>query len=75
MKHFLIVYHRREGKILFFKEYPPEEGRRALADRWERELAEREHPEIEVIVISSRSIETLKRTHGRYFKTPQELCA
>jgi len=46
---------------------------RASQERLERELAERGHPEMEVVIVRSPSRAALERTHARYFKSVNEL--
>ena len=75
MKHFLIVYDRPTGELREFTEFGDGEADLALEARFERERAERTHPEIEVVVITSPSRAALERTHARYFKTFRELTA
>ncbi len=67
MRLYLIVYDRQAGKLLRIQEYPPDQRGQALADRFRIELAERARPEIEVVVLAADSMESLRRTHGRYF--------
>ena len=71
MKQFLLVYDRKSGK-LEHREYSEQEHERALADRFAREAAEREHPDVEVVLFGADSLEALKRTHARYFSTLAE---
>lgn len=73
LKHFLIVYDRPAGKILEFKEFRESEAAAASAARLEAEKRTRAQPHIEVVVLDSDSLQTIKRTHARYFKTLPEL--
>lgn len=73
MKSFLLVYDRKAGKLLHFEEYSVSERERALAERFAWEEREREHADIEVVVLNAESRAVLERTHGRYFKTLAEL--
>ena len=74
MSHFLVVYDRSTGE-LELTEFTEEEADRASRERLERELVERTHPEVEVVVLTSPSRKALERTHARYFKTVNELTA
>lgn len=66
MKSFLIVYdHKR--RTLEVREYDESQRLDALEDRFTRELEERGRPEVEVVLIGSESLDTLKATHGHYF--------
>ncbi len=73
MKSFLLVYDRQSGKLLDQQEYCPGDRAKALADRAARELALRGRPNVEVVVLYAESLDALKRTHSRYFKTLAEL--
>jgi hypothetical protein len=74
MSHFLVVYDRSTGG-LELTEFSESEADRASRARLERELAERTHPEVEVVVVTSPSRAALERTHARYFKSVSELTA
>jgi len=73
MKLFLIVYDRQIGRILSLREYGPDERAKALQDRSTRELAEKDHKEIEVVVLGADSLDALKKTHRRYFETVEQI--
>lgn len=72
MKHFLIVYSRARGETLEVREFDGDRAP-ALRARFERELSERGNPDIEVVLLSADSRDTLERTHGRFFKTSEQL--
>lgn len=72
MKQFLLVYDRKTGKITNLQEYDEGEHRRALEDRFNVEASTR-NDDLEVVVLRADSLEALKQTHGRYFKTPRQL--
>jgi len=74
MSYFLLVYDRSTG-ALELTEYGEDEGGRASRERFKRELAERGHPEVEVLILQSPSRAALERTHARYFKSVNELTA
>ena len=74
MNHYLIVYKRSEGKLLRCTEDRSQlSGELALKDRFAVERNHRDDPDLEVVVLGADSLETLKRTHGRYFFTAREL--
>jgi hypothetical protein len=73
MRYFLLVYDRAGGELLELREYPEELRSQALKDRFARERAERSRPEIEVVVLGGDSLESLRRTHGRYFKSAAQI--
>jgi len=71
MRHFLVIYDRPAGQLLELQEYPPEERAIASAERDRREL--NKEPHIEVVLLHSASLANVKRTHGAYFYTLEEL--
>lgn len=73
MSYFLIVYDRASGKRLDLEEFSSREE--ATRARFEREIAERGHSGIEVVVLGASSLESMKRTHSRYFKSLGQLAA
>lgn len=73
MKYFLFVYDRRSRAVLESCEYEEGDRERALRDSFERELAVRTSPDIEVVVLGAESREALRKTHARYFMGPDEL--
>ena len=75
MKHFLIVYDRSRNKLLTLQEFSSSERRVAMDRRFELEMREREHPQVEVVVLNADSLDAIKRTHGRYFSSPAQLLA
>jgi hypothetical protein len=75
MSHFLLVYDRSTGELRELTEFSDDQADRARRERLKRELAERTHPEVEVVVVTSPSRKALERTHARYFKSVSELTA
>jgi hypothetical protein len=73
LKFFLLVYERSTGRLLEQRTYSEEEQVQAQDDRFARELQERGRPDIEVVLLGAESLDALKKTHGRYFKTVREL--
>jgi hypothetical protein len=74
MSSFLVTYNRRTGDV-DVREYVGERGRsEALAERVAVERTRTTH-DVEVVVLSADSVEELRRTHGRYFKSAAELLA
>ncbi len=72
MTSFLMQYDRRTGDLEvteFVGEHAREE---ALAARVQAE-AERASEDLEVVVLAADTLEELKRTHGRYFRSASEL--
>jgi broad specificity phosphatase PhoE len=75
MSYFLVVYDRSTGELRELTEFGEDQADHAAQARLDRELAERTHPEVEVVVVASPSRAALERTHARYFKTVSELTA
>jgi hypothetical protein len=69
MIHFLLVFDRREGRVLSIREFDTRSA--AMAGRFQAERLHRENPDIEVVVLGAQSVDALKRTHGRYFEDSQ----
>jgi hypothetical protein len=69
--HYLVVYDRRKGKILRHASYL--DSSRALSARFDAEREFRGQSDIEVVVLSAESWESLTHTHARYFKAPYQL--
>ena len=68
--HFLLVYNG-PGRTLERCE-PFDDVEAALVAYAQAEVAYRGRGDIEVVLLGSDSIETLKRTHGHYFEAPTE---
>ena len=67
MSGFLLVYHRKSGRLERLEEFGgPEGARDALRERLRVEKENRD-PDVEVVALNSDSEETLRRTHSRYF--------
>lgn len=72
MKQYLLIYDRSTGRLL---DAPLEfEDRAAAMDaRFARELTERSHPQVEVVLIGAGSLAELQNTHSRYFQSASSL--
>lgn len=68
MISFLLQYNRRTG-ALDWQEF--DEPSTAMSARMEREASA--GPDDEIVVLSSDSFESLKRTHSRYFQSVTEI--
>ena len=68
MKSFLIIYNRLSGKVDVQEFAVPSE---AIQARMAYEIHCK--PDEEVVVLHSNSLESVKRTHSRYFHTVPEL--
>ena len=71
MKNFIIHYDRPAGRLISIREYDASDGARANADLREQEASK--PPHIEVVMLHAQTLDDLKRTHGRYFKTAEEI--
>ena len=72
VKHFLLVYRRSTAELISCKDFG-EDRAAALAARFAAEMTQRTDPDVEVVVLSADSRETLAATHSRYFRTMSEL--
>ena len=73
---FLIVYDATSSRLIEVREYPDADRQRAADDL---KVAQEEHfkelEQVEIALFESPSLETLERTHSRYFKSLAELGA
>lgn len=74
MRYFLVVYNRNSGAVEV-KGFTAGQREQALEERFDRELAERYRPEMEVVLLGAESRAALEKTHARYFKSAAELAA
>ena len=68
--HFLVVYNRRERRIERREAFDDED--RALAAYAAAEDESRARADVEVVLLGSDSLETLRQTHGLYFESGSE---
>lgn len=74
MKIFLLIYDRSAKRLLRVEEYEQADRSRALRDRHQAEVAAmQQHRDEEIVILEAESLDVLKRTHGSYFYTVQEL--
>lgn len=71
MSHFLLVYRRSTGELVT-RELGLDAGA-ALEERFASELAHKDDPDVEVVLLSAPDLEALRRTHSRYFRTITQL--
>lgn len=71
MKHFLVVYSRREGRIV--RRHMYRDAAEALEARFAAEREYQAQPDIEVVVLGGESWPSVQRTHSRYFCPVQDL--
>jgi hypothetical protein len=73
VRYFLLTYDRRRRKVVDTIEFPYEERDRALAARAALIQEHREDPDLEIVLLGANSLDDLKKTHSRYFKTVEQL--
>jgi len=69
LRHFLIIYDHKNGKL----RAPPkmyEDATAALAAYSEQEREHQGNKDLEIVLIGSDSLATVKRTHANYFEAP-----
>jgi hypothetical protein len=69
--HFLLIYDRAAGKLLEQTEFAT--SAEALAARFDAEAEYGVQENVEILAISAASEAELKKSHGRYFLSSQEL--
>lgn len=72
MKNYLLVYDRRRGALLRSAEELPSNVS-AIRERRRLEFEYAARPEVEVVVLTARSEDDLRRTHSRFFSGLQEM--
>jgi hypothetical protein len=71
VQHYLLVYDRREGRIVRRRRF--DDPNVALTARFTAEREFRDAPDMEIVVLGAESLAALRQTHARYFKRVQEL--
>jgi hypothetical protein len=69
--HFLLIYDRAVGRLLLKEEFATDAE--ALAARFAAEAEYGVQANVEILAISAASEAELKKSHGRYFLSSQEL--
>jgi hypothetical protein len=67
LHHFLLVFDHKLGKLVV----PPKEfenSQEAIAAYSEKEREHQADKDLEIVLIGSDSLETVKKTHSNYFK-------
>ncbi len=67
IEHFLLVFDHDKGRLVDRQDFGVD-GSAALAAYAAKEAEYRERPRIEVVLVGSDSIETVRRTHANYFE-------
>lgn len=63
--HFLLVFNRTSGELVSIEGFEEQDLATSALSLLER--SHEDEDQIEVVLISADSIETLKKTHGHYF--------
>jgi hypothetical protein len=71
VQHYLLIYDRREGRIVRRRRFDDPDV--ALTARFAAEREFREASDVEIVVLGAESLAALRQTHARYFKGVQEL--
>lgn len=66
IKHFLLVFDHQQGELVGEQEFGPD-GHSALAAYTAMEREHQGERHIEIVLIGSDSLETVKLTHANYF--------
>lgn len=66
IQHFLLVFDHEQGQLIEEKHYA-DDGARALAAYAAKEREHQDDRLIEIVLIGSDSIETVKLTHANYY--------
>jgi len=69
LRHFLIVFDRKKGQLV---NTPAtfDDAAEALAAYSAMEREHQGDKDLEIVLIGSDSLETVKQTHGNYFEAP-----
>lgn len=66
MSSFIVIYDRRKGLSRVAEYSGPDGHRKAFAERLRLE-SENQDPNVEIVSLVSDSLDSIKRTHSRYF--------
>ena len=66
MNHYLLVFDHSSGKLVSHRDFGSDQ-RLALSEYAVNEAYYHDKPEIEIVLIGSDSMETVKITHANYF--------
>lgn len=70
LSHYLLVYSLRDGKLVHLQGFEHDVDRATDAyAALEQEYRDRDdHDDFEIVLIGADSLDTVRRTHSRYFK-------
>lgn len=66
--HVLLVYSLGEGKLLHYDEFSSSEQDEAFTAYAKAEAEHRVTNDVEIVLVAADSIETIRHTHGSYFR-------
>lgn len=66
IQQFLLIYDRKNDKLVEQKSFGADVGAATIAYRAAEQMYH-DRPEMDIVLIGSDSIETVKRTHSTYF--------
>lgn len=66
--HVLLVYSLEQQKLLSQDEFALSEQDEAFAAYVEAEAEHRDSGDVEIVLVAADSIDTIRRTHGSYFR-------
>lgn len=75
MRYFVLAYDQKTGKLLSLDEFAEDDRDDAARLRFQKELAARSTPTVEVVMLGAESRTVIERTHARYFQSVGELAA
>ena len=70
MHHFILIYDAKRAQLLECREFG-RNVKRALKVYFELELEHWGRDDLEIVLLGSDSLDTLKVTHSRYFEDPE----
>lgn len=66
ISHFLLIYDRLEGRLVDVEKFGADSDK-AVARYQEVEALHRENPRMDIVLVGSDSLETVRVTHANYF--------
>ena len=69
VRHFLLVFNHRQGKLVEVVEFG-DDSEAAITAYAAKERELQDDAALEIVLIGSDSLETVKRTHANYFQGP-----
>lgn len=72
---FLVVYQRSKAQLRTVDSFNKRELAEAVQQQAQAEAEAQGDPDFEIVLLESENLDTLRRTHSRYFKSLDELAA